>query len=349
MKINKKYCCSSFLTYRTIIDEENSFSTKYYFRKKFVPYDREKVHNSLELYNSLKKQVELIPSDKKIALALSGGIDSAIIAKLLPKNSITYTFKCVVPGIEVIDETPMAKKYADECGLQNKIIEIFWEDFEKYSPILMKHKGAPIHSIEVQIYKAALQAKKDGCDILLFGESADVLYGGMNSLLSKDWTFGEFVDRYSFIKPYQVLRDYELILGPYKTYEQNGYIDIHGFISNVFFIEGLNSYINACQTAGINCLMPFSNTILGVPLDLKLVRLGKNKYLVREIFEKLYNGFDIPPKTPMPRPMNEWLANWEGPVRNEFWPHCTDNMTGDQKWLVWILEKWLDILDNEKN
>ena len=69
------------------------------------------------------------------------------------------------------------------------------------------------------------------------------------------------------------------------------------------------------------------------------------KYLVREIFRRLYPNFVIPPKTPMPRPMNEWLKDWEGPKREEFWPHCTEGMTGDQKWLVWCLEKFLDMCD----
>lgn len=37
----------------------------------------------------------------------------------------------------------------------------------------MRHKKAPIHSIEVQIYKADLQAKADGIDTIIFGEAAD--------------------------------------------------------------------------------------------------------------------------------------------------------------------------------
>lgn len=51
------------------------------------------------------------------ALVLSGGIDSAILAKFMPKGSIAYTFKCVVPGVQVTDETVIASKYAQECGL----------------------------------------------------------------------------------------------------------------------------------------------------------------------------------------------------------------------------------------
>lgn len=334
-KTDFTYCASSFLMYRTVIDENKRFYECIKPNIFSTPSNREKINNSEELYKSLKKQVESIAKNRKVALALSGGIDSAILAKFLPKGTMTYTFKCIVPGKEVIDETKQAQKYVTECGLRNKVIEICWEDFEKYSPILMKNKGMPIHSIEVQIYKAGLQAKKDGYDTLIFGESADCLYGGLSNVLSRDWTYGEFIDRYSFILPYKVLKDYCMELSPIIKYTQSdGYVDVHNFYSNVFFKESINSYYNACETAEINCFLPFSNTIMGVPLNIAMVREGKNKYLIREIFEKLYKDFKIPPKTPMPRPMNEWLEGWSGPDEDMFYPNCVKRNDGRSKMVV---------------
>lgn len=243
------------------------------------------------------------------------------------------------------DETPNAKRYAEECGLEHRVIEIYWKDFEKYAPLLMRHKGMPIHSIEIQIYKAALQAKADGFDTLIFGESSDVTYGGMNGLLSKDWTLGEFADRYSYVMPYRILKEFQMIMEPYKKVEYDGHIDAHEFCRTTFLEEGMGSYVNACQCAGIQIRAPFCETTMAVPIDLERIRNGENKYRVREVFKKLYPDFTIPPKLPMPRPMNEWLADWGGAKRSEFWPHCTDGMTGDQKWLVWILERFLNMLD----
>lgn len=347
-KVDFEYCASSFLMYRTIIDKSRKFYDNVLPNIVEIPEGREVIKNSEELYKSLKRQVENVSRNRKVALALSGGIDSAILAKFLPKNTMTYTFKCVVPGKKVTDETERAKKYANECNLKNKVIEIYWEDFEKYTPILMKNKGAPIHSIEVQIYKAALQAKKDGVDTLIFGESADCLYGGLSNILSRDWTFGEFIDRYSFVLPYKVLKKYNMDLTPIMKYtKKDGYIDVQGFYGNVFFKESINSYYNACETAGIECYLPFANTIMGVPLDLKLVREGNNKYLIRDVFKTLYEDFEVPPKTPMPRPMNEWFEKWEGPNSNMFYPKCALNMSGDQKWLIWSLNTFINI--NEKN
>ena len=304
--------------------------------------NRVPISDSVALEKHLRNSVENSVGGGT-ALALSGGIDSAILAKFMPKGSIAYTFKCIVPGVQVTDESPAAARYAEECGLQHKIVEIYWEDFERYADELMLQKGAPIHSIEVQIYKAALQAKEDGIDTLIFGEAADAVYGGLSGLLSKDWKIGEFIQRYSFLLPYLVLKDAELPTEPYKQWENKGIIDPHQFISNVFIQESVASYLNAAKLAGVRMVLPYPETYLAGDIDYQRIRSGENKYLVREVFKRLYPDFEIPPKTPMPRPMNEWFKDWQGPTRGEFWQNCVDNLTGDQKWLVWILERYLNL------
>lgn len=338
-EMDKNYAMSSFLMYRTIV-------------KSGYKYNRDgsgciPVKNSYELEKALKAQVEKAFSDtgKKVALALSGGIDSAILAKYMPKNSTVYTFQCKVSGVEVTNEVPKAARYARECGLNHKVVEIYWEDFEKYAPVLMRHKAAPIHSIEVQIYKAALQAKADGFDTLVFGESSDVNYGGMDGLLSRDYTEEEFVNRYEYVNPVDALKEGIEIAEPVREFvnKDTGLVDVHQFNRSFFFKEGLASYTNACECAGIEFVAPFSNTWLAEPLDIERVRAGENKYLVRDVFSRLYPEWEIPKKTPMPRPMGEWLKDWKGPQRSEFIPNCQKGMTGDQKWLVWVLEKWMDM------
>lgn len=324
---------SSFLVYRMTHPETTDTMGKYFPNR--VP-----VTNSFELEQHIKSRLEKSSGG---ALALSGGIDSAILAKFIPKNSIAYTLKCVVHGMQVTDETPMAAKYATECGLKHKVVEVYWEDFEKYSNALMKHKGAPIHSIEVQIYKLLLQAKQDGINTVYFGEAADAVYGGLSGLLSKEWRVGEFIQRYAFLLPYMALKNPELPIEIIKLWEKDGIVDPHEFISHVFIQESVASYINASELAGVNVVFPYPETYLDGSIDYSRIRAGENKYLVREIFSRLYPDFSIPPKTPMPRPINEWLRTWEGPKRSEFWPHCAEELTGDQKWLLWILERYLNL------
>lgn len=341
---------SSFLMYRATVDKERRFTDK--FEPYYVPYQKERTEicDSAALLEFLKADMAERTAGKKCALALSGGIDSAILLRLVPEGTVAYTFKCVVPGMDVTDESGAAAAYLRYARpeLEHKIVPVYWEDYEACTPEILRHKGEPTHSIEVQIYKAARQARMDGCDMFIFGETADCIYGGHSQLLSRDWTIGDFADRWSFLMPYRVLRDYEMVTQPYEWYEKDGYIDVPRFLTAFESEPSLNFYQNACALAGIELYAPYSGTIMGVPLDLERVRRGENKYIVREVFSRLYPGFSIPAKTPMPRPMNEWFRDWKGPTRPEFWPHCTDGMTGDQKWLVWVLEQYLNLIDQEK-
>ena len=336
---------SSYLMFRYVFDQERFFSPDKPCKVVDLSFSRAPIKTAEELLAALAADVENACRGRKAALALSGGIDSAILAKLCPGGTKAYTFRCVVPGVIVTDESAQARHWAELCGLDHEVVDITWQDIEAVSDVLMCHKGAPIHSIEAQIYLASRKALKDGAEKFIFGENADIIYGGMNGLLAKDWLFAEFVDRYTYVMPYKVLRKPELILEPFQEFERDGHIDGHDFINKYFRQEALGTYTNACQTAGIEFVGPYSKTVLDKPIDYARIRSGDTKYLVREAFRSLYPDEPMPTKIPMPRPMNEWMKNWSGPTRPEFWPHCTDGMTGDQKWMVWALERYLNMLD----
>ena len=288
MTVDREYCMSSFLTYRTIQDPEYAFADWLPARRfSLPPLDKRlPVRDSETLENELRRATQEACKDGKAALALSGGIDSAALARFMPKGSTAYTFRCVVPGMQVTDESPGAARYAEACGLKHKIIDIYWEDFEALTPKLMKRKGMPVHSIEIQIYKAALQAKRDGFERLIFGETADVIYGGLDGLLSKDWLAGDFIERFAFVPAWKVLRDARLVVKPMLAYERDGHIDPHEFISQFFIREVVTSYFNACGCADIEATLPYLGTYLDAPLDYARVRGGENKYLVREMFRR---------------------------------------------------------------
>lgn len=345
MTIDKEWCASSYLMYRTVARGDKCFAKGVEPRLYVDDFQKIKVHDAKELGDALQEILLEKTQGKKAALALSGGMDSAILARYMGGGTAAYTFRCVVPGMQVTDESARAREYAKAAGLDSRVVEVRWEDFERYAPLLMKHKGAPIHSIEVQIYKAALQAKKDGYDAMVFGESADINYGGMNRLLEKDWTIGEFINRYSYILPYVALKRGCVIIEPFEEFEQDGMVDAFEFCRKYFLREAMGTYSNACECAGIELICPYVGTTLAVPLDYKRVRAGDSKYFVRELFGRLYGGKIPNEKIPMPRPMNQWLGKWAGPLRQEFWRHCTDGMTGDQKWMVWALERFFDLLD----
>lgn len=338
--VDKNYCMNSFLQFRFVFDRDKVF------KENLIPNRVDRLEKKCKIKNleDIEKRIaDYVKEnvDDKTALMLSSGIDSAIIARFLPKGTMTFTLKCVADE-PTIDETERAKLIADMNGLRNEVVEVYWSDYEKYIPVLLDYKRAPFHSIEVQIYKAALRAKELGYEKLIFGESADIIFGGLDGLLSKDWSFDEFVNRYNYVPVDKVLKNPNCILEPYKDSVYNGNIDAYRFINKYFFEEAINSYVDSCSCAGIQFLSPFSEVELDFPLDLNRIRNGEGKYLLRELFNKLYPDLDITKKIPMPRPIGLWLKEWDGPKRNEFIENCHENIKDDQKWLVYILEYFLN-------
>lgn len=343
--INKEYCMSHYLAFRFIADENVNFfdGLKH---SVFKPISKDKitpVKNIDDIENVIKNKIKDFYVPNKTAILLSGGIDSAILASYLPAGTVAYTFKCIAEG--AIDETPRAKQYAEKNNLTHRIIEMHWEDFEKLTPEILKNDGVPFHSIEVQLLKAARLAKSQGIERFIIGESADLIFGGMDKLISKDWLLEEFKHRYNFINPKDALKKYTSIDNVYETYRL-GYdkIDFLKFMDEVFSIESSTSYMHAFSMAGINYLDPYAHMTMAEPLDLKRVRNGEPKYLIRELFARRYPEIPIPDKIPMPRATEQWLSDYK-PTRDEFIPGCEKNMTGDQKWLLYCLETFLNMHD----
>ena len=340
MIVDPIYCMSSYLMYRTIVDPRKCFSLKR--QPSFFPGipERKPVYIASDLYRILRNKISQWFVTEKPALMLSGGMDSAILASCMPSGSQTYTLKCLAPG--AVDETHAAGSYAKKFSLYNTVIPIKWSDYEKYAVALMKRKGQPIHSIEVQIYKAALQAKKDGFTALIFGETADIIYGGHDKLLARDWTFDEFLERFSFVDPSRVLRYYTIVTEPIiPSLRKDDLVDVYHFLNRFEYPVSLNFYYNACSTAGIKLCVPYAYTYLNQSLDLRRIRNGDSKYIIRELFHILYPDLHIPDKTPLPRAMDVWLKDWRGPEQEYFLPQCINDLSGDQRWYVYALDQFL--------
>jgi asparagine synthetase B (glutamine-hydrolysing) len=342
MTVDKNYCMSSFLTLRYIADENKTFKEGLNRPGYPLPAERYKIRSADDIDIAIQEILSLVVTPP-IGIMLSGGMDSAILASYLPAGTKAYTLECQAEGSK--KETDEAAYFADRCSLEHHVVKITWDDYKQYTPLCMMTKGAPVHSIEPMIYKAAKQAKGDGCTHLIFGESADVKFGGMDGLLSKDWTKDEFIARYTYLEPQKALKEPITVTEPFEKYIQGDFYNAHGFVSNFFFKEGINSYFNACAVADISLIAPYAQMRLDVPLDLYRIRNGESKYLIRELFAKRYPDSMPAVKLPMPRAVGIWLKDWMGPARDEFLPHCTGSLTGDQKWYVYVLECFLNMLD----
>jgi asparagine synthetase B (glutamine-hydrolysing) len=346
VQIDRSYCMSSFLTFRYVVDENIGWN------KDFVPVFPEttsigqhKIKSAEDTDKIMRKLVmNKYKKTNKMGLLLSGGIDSAIVAKYIPKSSVAYTIR--FDAKDAIDESIKAKKYAEDCDLNHKIIDITWEDYKKYMSSLMNNKKSPLHPVEVGLYKTALIAKEDDVDLLVVGNGADSTFGGLDKLLSVDWKFNEFIKRYSFTNPERILNTPVSMNHVFEKYRKDKGIDVSNFLKTVHGLGVVQAFENAVEFAGCEIFAPYEELSLDIPLDMTKIRNGQSKYMLREIFKKLYPQFEIPIKIAFARPMDQWMEKWDGPKRMEFKDNINlDDFTGEQKWLIYCLEQFLNLMD----
>ncbi len=341
--IDKNYCMSHYLAFRIIKDENINFydGLKHEVYKGHKNEDITPVRTIKDIEDVIKRKINEFYIPNKTAILLSGGMDSAVLASYLPEGTKAYTFKCIAEG--AIDETEQAKKYCEINNLNHEVIPMYWTDFEEFTPKILRADGAPFHSIEVQLLKAGEYAKSQGIERIIIGDSADYIYGGMDKLLKSDWHIDAFIKRYNYIEPSKALIDYVDVKDEYNKYiREDDTIDVWKLMNEDMLLESLNSYTNAFNIANIEYLDPYSYTKMAEPLDLDRVRNGEPKYMIRELFASRYPGIPVPIKIPMPRATEQWLKDYKV-SRPEFIPNCTENMTGDQKWLCWCLEQFLNL------
>lgn len=275
-------------------------------------------------------------------LFLSGGIDSAILARLLPAGVRAYTIRFVAPG--AIDESVRAARFAAIAGLRHHIIDVTWDDYEAAADWLMLHKRAPLHPVEVGLYKAALRAAADGLSTVLVGNGADSTFGGLDQLLSRDWSLTDFIKRYTFLEPERALKTPADILEIFTPWQRGDRFDTAGFLKVVHGEGVTQAFANAIRAAGCAWRAPYEDLHLGSPLDLARIRAGESKYLLRAAFQQLYGEAHVPEKIAFARPMDTWMANWRGPGRERSEFHSdldVTTLTGEQRWLLWSLCRFL--------
>ena len=343
-EVSKSYCISSYLALRYIEDDSMNFYPDLHHRniKPLTDEQRIPVRTAKDIDREIRAQVDKF-KDMKKGVMLSGGMDSAIVASYLP-GSDAYTFR-FLGGNYQSEELVRAEYYAEVYGLRLHYVDISWETVMKYLEPVMVAKCAPVHSIEPQIYQAALQARTDGVEIMFSGATSDLVFGGMDKLLSQDWTFDAFMNRYTFTKPEDVLREPESMCYVFERYRiGDDKIDFTKFLSEISMSELLTSYVTTFGVAEMNYYDPYAKLKMSEPLDLSRVRKGDSKYLIRELFRMRYPDTIIPEKIPMPRPVDAYFEDWCGPSRKEFIAGLEmSKFTGNQKWQMYCLEKFLDL------
>jgi asparagine synthetase B (glutamine-hydrolysing) len=347
MIIDKDFCLSSYIAYRYIWKDGMDFAEGFQ-HKNYLPVpdsERIPVKTSEDIDREIQLQFdELYKKYDSIGILLSGGMDSANLATYLKPGSHAYTFNSVSGVFDA--DVQRAQTYCRKLQLQHHLIDITMDDYEKYTPLVMRHKFAPVHSIEPQIFKAAEIAKNDGVQLMIVCESADLIFGGMDKLISPQWTFNAFVKRYTFLEPSLVLTNpigHTALFERYREGEEG--IDVMRFMDEVFAVESSSSYLNAFGAAWLPYYDPYAKLVMAEPLDMQRVRNGEPKYLVRGLYAMKYPELEIPFKIPMPRPVDAVFKEWEGPKRPEFRKDIPmSELTGNQKWQLWCAEQFLNML-----
>lgn len=347
--IDKEFCMSSYLAFRYIEKDGVEFSKNTKHKKSLLP-DSKKcslISSEIDLNIKLEEIFNGI-KEKKIGILLSGGMDSACLAAYMPKGSNAYTFR-FLNGEYDSEELRRAEIFANKCELNLKYVDIDWNVIKDCLHSVMGKKGAPVHSIEPQLYRAALQAKTDGVELLIIGDAADYVFYGMDGLLSKDWDYDEFVNRVIYVNPEEVLVNPVSMNYLFERYRlPNGKIDFIKFYDESITEESYGSYENAFDVADIAFIDPYEYMKMSEKVDLRRIRAGESKYFIRSLFKMKYPDIPLPEKHPMPRPVDFYFKDWAGPTRPEFKKNLDmSKFTGNQKWQIWCLEQFLN--DIEKN
>lgn len=343
--VDKSYCMSSFLSLRYVEDDEKQFfdGMRHQVYKQQPLEKKVFVSDAYDVDTAIRNVFRKI-ANEKLGLLLSGGMDSSILAAYMPEGSDAYTFR-FMGGKFQSDELERAEFFAMYYHLNLHYVDIDWNTVEENVDKVMAHKGAPVHSIEPQLYAAAMQAKHDGITMLVIGDAADYVFGGMDGLLSKNWSYNQYVKRTVYVDPSEVLKepyDMNYLFERYRIGKNS--IDYLQFYDEIVTDESYASYENAFETAEIDFIDPYELLKLAKPLDLGRIRNGDTKYIIRDLFRMKYPETPVPQKKPMPRPVDAYFENWEGPKRKEFRDDIDiRKYNGNQKWLLYCLERFLCI------
>ncbi len=110
------------------------------------------------------------------ALALSGGVDSAVLAALLPGRVRAYT---LVPDLPGYSEAHEAQAIADALKIPLRRVCVTEDDFLAALPAAIAACECPLYNLHpVSRLLLARAARADGCAVLVSGDGADEVFRG---------------------------------------------------------------------------------------------------------------------------------------------------------------------------
>jgi asparagine synthase (glutamine-hydrolysing) len=270
----------------------------------------------------LKSAVKKLIGDMKVAVPLSGGVDSSlivgIIRKLFPDRDI-YTYSA---GFYGEDEFEYSRIIAKQFKTIHKEKILYADDYIGQNALLrdlVSFKGEPLHPNEIALANVEKMAKEDGCQIAMCGEGSDDIFGGygqnlkmyMNYKNEKPF-FEFFLDNYRYftnedaermINEDYLVDDYQILNNALNEEEMPD--DIRNktfyFIQKIHTPGLITRGTNAMKFNGLKTGFPYMsmelvNYVNSIPFDYKVHwkseqhRLQSNGMSYKEMSEKM----DVP-------------------------------------------------------
>lgn len=111
-----------------------------------------------------------------VALALSGGVDSAVLAALLRGRATAYT---LVPALPGYSEEHEAVEVAERLGVPLRRVHVGAEDYVRSLSAVISACECPLYNLHpVSRYLLAQAVRADGHDNLITGDGADEVFRG---------------------------------------------------------------------------------------------------------------------------------------------------------------------------
>ncbi len=112
----------------------------------------------------------------RVALALSGGVDSAVLAALLAERAVLYT---LAPRFPDYGEEAEASAMARRLGAELRRVPVDEGDFVEALPHVIRACERPLYNLHpVSRHLLARAARADGFGVLVTGDGADEVFRG---------------------------------------------------------------------------------------------------------------------------------------------------------------------------
>ncbi len=122
---------------------------------------------------------------KTVAVLLSGGVDSTLLAKIVLDLSKRLRIKVTTytAGTESSIDVAYAKRFAQSIGINHKIIKLGVNEVERIIPrVIRAVEERDFVQIEagIGVFAAEEKAAQDGAEVIFSGQGPDELWGGYN-------------------------------------------------------------------------------------------------------------------------------------------------------------------------